>query len=219
VTEILTKIKRRYFEVFGDLEKEINFLRKTNLLLSFIILLMLGSVIYLGAKPPVVIRVSRVEGAKTIQDLHTNNLPEGYEMVGFAKRFTISYTAFNSYTYTRDFAEAFNLMTARFQKEARKAMDPALIDKLKDVGINTEIQFKEAKLERDSDEAGIVSLVGVRHVTKYAENVPPQEILFRADLVLKKVRRTLTTPEGLLVEAYHEITLNDVTRKDSTSHD
>jgi len=215
MTEIFQKIKRRYFEAFGDLEKEIAFLRKANLSLCGIIFFLLLSILCLGLKPPVVIRVSEVEGARMIQDINTNNLPASYEVIGFAKRFTARYTAFNSYTMTRDLAEAFNLMTARLQKEARKTLvDSGLVEKLKEAGIDTQLEFKEAKIERDSSDVSTVSLVGLRRVTKYQDARFQEEILFRADIAVRKVKRTATTPEGLLIEAYREITLNDLSRKD-----
>jgi len=215
MSEVITRVKRRYFEVFGDLEKEIAFLRRTNLFLIFVLMLVFIGVIILGMKPPVVIRVSEVEGAQMIRDLNTNNAPTSHEVLALAKRFTMRYTAFNSFTVTKDLAEAFNLMTARLQQESRKSLiDSGLIEKLKNAQIDTQTEFKEVKIERDSPEASAVSLIGVRRISKYDTPTFHEEILFRADIVLKKVSRSSSTPEGLLIEAYREMILNDLSRKE-----
>ncbi len=212
--KIFSKIKRRYFEAFGDLEEEIKFLRKLSLIfLSFIFLLLIFLFIF-AKKPPVVIRVSEVEGARPIESLKENNAPSEHEMIGFAKRFIRRYTGYNSYTISRDMAEAMNQMTYRFQKQAQKKLiDSGFLEKIAQAEIDTELEFKEARLERDSNEAAVLSLVGVRRVSKYGAGDFNQEVLFRADLVLKKVERRETIPEGLLVEEYREILLNELTER------
>lgn len=215
MNDLFSRMKRRYFEVFGDLEKEISFLRGANIFLGLIILFMSFSLFFFGMRPPVVIRVSEVEGAKTVTDLNVSNQPSSHEILAFAKRFTADYTAFNSYTLARDLAAAFNLMTAKLQNESKKALiDSGFVEKLKAAGIDTQIEFKEAKIERDSHEACAVSLVGVRRVTKYVDVRFKEEVLFRSDLIIRKVRRTPDAPEGLLVEAYREMTLNDLSGKE-----
>lgn len=215
MSEIITRVKRRYFEVFGDLEKEISFLRRTNLFLVFAVILVFIGAMILGMKPPVVIRVSEVEGAQVIRDLNTNNAPTSYEVISLAKRFTVRYTAFNSFTVTKDLAEAFNLMSIRLQQESKKSLiDSGLVQKLKDAQIDTQTEFKEAKIERDSQEASTVSLIGIRRISKYDDPSFHEEILFRADIVLKKVARSSSAPEGLLIEAYREMILNDLSRKE-----
>lgn len=209
-----SKIKRRYFEAFGDLEEEIRFLRKLSFFLAGAILLAIFFLFSLAKRPPVVIRVSEVGGAEAIRDLRTHNAPTAHEMIGFAKRFTARYTGMNSYTVKRDMTEALNQMSTRFQKEAQKKLiDSGFLAKVTQAGIDTQVEFREGRLERDSDEASVVSLVGVRRVTKYGSQDQGQGALFRADLVLKKVPRSETVPEGLLVEEYRELLLNELTER------
>lgn len=208
------QIKRRYFEAFGDLEEEIRFLRKLAFFFLGTIFVLFFFLFVLAKRPPVVIRVSEVAGAEAIRDLVRNNAPTAHEMIGFAKRFTSRYTGYNSYTMKRDMTEALNQMTSRFQKEAeKKLVDSGFLAKVAQAGIDTQIEFKEGRVERDSEEAVVVSLVGVRRITKYGAADFSQETLFRADLVLKKVRRTETVPEGLLVEQYTELLLNELTER------
>jgi hypothetical protein len=211
MTDQFSKIKRKYFEAFGDLEEEIRFLRRLSFIFSAVVLALLVSLFFVSKKPPVVIRVSEVKGAEVINDLKQNNAPITYEMIGFAKRFTLRYTGYNSYTVTRDLSESFNMMTERFQKEAqKKIVDSGLLTKAKESGIDTQIEFKEEKLERDSDDVAVISLIGVREIKKYGVNNFNQRSLFRSDLVLKKVNRSRNVPEGLLVEEYREILMNEL---------
>jgi hypothetical protein len=212
----LSKIKRRYFEVFGDLEMEISHLRKITLALIGTVFALLCFLVVVAKKPPVVIRVSEVKGAETIQDLRSNNAVTEYEILGFAKRFTARYTGYNSYTVSRDFTEALNQMTRTFQKEATKRiLDTGLLSKVAEAGIDTLVEFKEARIEKETREYVAVWLVGVRRIRKYDVQAAAQETLFRSDLVLKNVPRSSSTPEGLLVEKYQEILLNDITERRS----
>ncbi len=210
----LTKMKRKYVEVFGDLEMELLHLRKLTLALIGTVMMLLCFLVAVAKKPPVVIRVSEVKGAETLTDLRSNNAVTEFEMIGFAKRFTLRYTGYNSFTVSRDFTEALNQMTRAFQKESTKRMiDTGLLSKVKEAGIDTSITFKEAKIERETDEYAGISLVGVRQIRKYDIQSAVQETLFRADLILKKVPRSSGTPEGVLVEKYQEILLNDITER------
>lgn len=207
-------IKRRYFEVFGDLEEEIRFLRRTAFCLAGILLVLICFLFQMAKKPPIVIRVSEVQGAQAIRDLPGNNAPTPQEMIGFSKRFVLRYTGYNSYTVSRDMTEALNQMTSRFQKDTQKKMiDSGFLARIAQAGINTEIEFKESKVERDSEDAGLVSIIGVRRIAKYGLEGLNQDVLFRADLVLKKVSRSNDVPEGLLVEEYREMLLNELTER------
>lgn len=205
------EIKRRYFEAFGDIEEEVRFLRIASVCLIGVLFVLIIFSFLLAKRPPVVIRVSEVEGAEAIRDLEANNAPTEHEIISFAKRFTTRYTGFNSYTVSRDVSEAFNQMTRNFQKKAQKSLiDSGFLAKVTEAGIDTQIEFKESRIERDSKDASVVSLVGVRRVTKYSAGSFNQEVLFRADIVLEKVTRSSNTPEGLLVEEYREILLNEL---------
>ena len=216
MSDQFSKVKRRYFEAFGDLEEEIKFLRSFAFVLSGIVFVLLIILFLTAKKPPVVIRVSEVKGAEVLTNLKQNNAPSSYEMIAFAKRFTARYTGYNSYTATRDLSEAFNLMTDRFQKESqKKIVDSGLLQKIKESGIDTQIEFKDQKLERDSEDAAVVSLIGVREIRKYGLDSFNQQSLVRADIVLKKVNRTKDIPEGLLVAEYRDILMNELSERKS----
>ena len=60
-----------------------------------------------------------------------------------------------------------------------------------------------------------MSLIGVREIRKYGLDSFNQQSLFRSDLVLKKVSRSKDVPEGLLVEEYREILMNELSERKS----
>jgi len=209
-----SNVKRKYFEAFGDLEEEISFLRRMSFIFVGVLFVLLIMLFLAAKKTPIVIRVSEVKGSEVIQDLRQNNLPTSYEMISFAKRFAARYTGYNSYTVTRDLSESFNMMSQRFQKEAqKKIVDSGLLLKIKESAIDTQIEFKEEKLERDSEDAAVVSLIGVRQIRKYGSEQFNQRSLFRADIVLKKATRSRNVPEGLLVDEYREILMNELSER------
>src|SRR3989338_3351545 len=104
--ERLKRLKRRYYEVFGDLEAECEFLKLTSLvLLTLLAFSLLGGFIR-SRRPPVVIRVTEAGRADVIRDLKTHNAPTEPEILYFAKSFVKRYSEYNAYTLARDTAEA-----------------------------------------------------------------------------------------------------------------
>lgn len=207
--EKLEKLGRRYYEVFGDLEAEVHFLKLTVLVLLFFLFASAAAFVGLTKKPPVVIRVSEVREAQAIPDLKTNNESTEPEIIYFAKSFMKRFTEYNSYTLARDFSEAMNQMTVRYQKLAkRELVESGLLTKIKDAELNASLEFKEEKIEKNTQDYALVSLVAVRNLTSYKNPSYRESALLKAEIVLKKRPRTIEIPSGLLVENYREIILN-----------
>jgi hypothetical protein len=203
------KMNRRFYEVFGDLESQAEFLKLTTLVLLFLLFLSLFGAFVLAKRPPVVIRVSDVGKAEGIRDLKMNNATTEPEILYFSKSFVKRFTEYNAYTLSRDTAEAMNMMTARYQKTAKlERVESGLLARMQETGLNAAIEFKEEKLERDTPEYALVSLIGVRSLKSYKNANFREASLFKAELVLKKYARSLEIPSGLLVEDYREMTLN-----------
>src|SRR5207244_2611898 len=148
------------YEVFGDLEAQVEFLKLISLILLTLLFLALFGAFILAKRPPVVIRVSEVGKAEAIQDLEVNNAPTEPEIFYFAKTFIKRFRELNSYTVARDTAEAWNMMTAHCQKVAdRDLVDPGFLSKFKDSGLYTQIEFKEESVERKAPEYVMVNLI------------------------------------------------------------
>ncbi len=207
--ERIEKMRRRYYEVFGDLEAQSEFLKLTSLVLLALLSFSLFGAFALAKRPPVVIRVSEVGKAEVIRDIAANNATSEPEILYFAKSFAKRYAEYNAYTVARDMAAAMNMMTAKYQKAAQQQLvESGLLARVKEAGLNAAIEFKEEKLERQTPEYALVSLIGVRKLTSYKNPDFQETSLFKAEIVLKKYPRSMDLPTGLLVEEYREIILN-----------
>ena len=202
-------MKRRYYEVFGDLEAQAEFLKLASVLLLALQFFSLFGAFMLAKRPPVVIRVSEVGKAEAIRDLELANAPSDYEVFDFAKTFTKRFRELNSYTLANDTAEAWNRMTSRYRKIAdRDLVESGFFAKFHDTGLYTHIEFKEETIDRNTPEYVRVALIGVRNILSYNDPAYKESSLFKAELLLKKVPRSREIPWGLLTEDYREILLN-----------
>lgn len=207
--ERLEKMNRKYYEVFGDLEAQAEFLKLTSLALLVLLFFTLFGAFLLAKRPPVVIRVDQVGKAEPIRDLDLHNAPTEPEILYFSKDFVKRYAEYNAYTLARDMAEAMNQMTARYQKVAeRELVESGLLAKVEEAGLHARIEFKEEAIERETPEYLRVSLIGVRTIMSYKNSDYRESSLFKSELVLKKFPRSKAIPWGLLVEQYREILLN-----------
>ncbi len=207
--EKLENLEGHYYEVFGDLEAQTEFLKLLTLILLVFVFLSSAAAFILVRRAPLVIRVTEVGQAEAIRDLKLNNSPSETESLYFAKSFVKRFSEYNAYTLARDMAEAMNQMTARYQRIAKRdLLESGLLARVKEAGLNSEIQFKEETLERNTPDHAIVSLIGVRTLTSYKNPSYRESSLFKAEVVLKKFQRSRDIPSGLLVEDYREMVLN-----------
>lgn len=209
----LEGMKRRYYEVFGDLEAQCAFLKLMTLLLLSLLFLSLFGAFVLSRRPPFVIRVDEVGRASVVADLETNNAPSEPEIFNFSRHFIKRFREMNSYTLSRDMAESMNLMSERYQKVARRDLfESGFLAKFGETGLYTKIEFKEEEIERVTPEYVRVSVIGVRTILNYNDPEQRDSSLFKAELLLKKVQRTRAAPWGLLLEDYKELLLNKLER-------
>ncbi len=205
----LENMGRRYYEIFGDLEAQVEFLKLMSLVLLALLFLSLFGAFMLAKRSPVVIRVNDVGKAEAIRDLDTHNAPTEPEILYFAKTFVKRYGEYNAYTISRDMAEAWNLMTSRYQAAAKRSLiESGILAKIEDAKLHSRIEFKEEKIDRETPEHVRVSLVWVRTFMSYRDTAYRESALLKSELVLRKFPRTMEIPSGLLVEDYHEILLN-----------
>ena len=204
-------IKRKYFEVWGDLEAQNSTLKIILLGMMFLVLGCLIASSMIALKPPVVIRVSDIGQAEAIKSYEVNNAVTKPELFYFTKLFVQKFTEYNSYTISTDIAEAFNLMSANYQKIAKKeVLDSNLISKISQASINTKMEIREIKVEREDVNYAVLSLIGLRTIHSYQNRDLKEESLFKGDIILKKVPRTMDTPEGLLVQEYREVLVKQI---------
>jgi len=205
----LENLGRRYYEVFGDLEAQLEFLKLASLVLLCLLFFAIFGAFVLAKRPPVVIRVDEVGKAEAISDLAAHSAPAKPEILYFSRTFVKRYAEYNAYTVSRDMAEAWNLMSARFQTAAkRNLIESGILARIEEAKLCAALEFKEEKIERETPEHVLVSLVWVRTLKSYKDPDYREASLLKSELVLKKVSRSLPAPSGLLVEDYKEILLN-----------
>ncbi len=207
--ERLENMGRKYFEIFGDIEAENHFLKILLMALTGILFLVLLGAFTLANRPPVVIRVSEVGKAEAVGNLQVNNAPTEPEILYFTRTFVRRFSEYNAYTLSRDMSEAMNLMTAQYQKTSRhELVESGVLSRVKEAGLNAQIEFKEEKIERETQEYAVVSLIGVRTLLSFKNKDFRESNLFKSEIILRKYPRSTAVPAGLLVEDYREIILN-----------
>lgn len=203
--------KRKFFEVWGSMQAQNDTLKLTifGLILTLIALLLLCMV---GLrKPPAVIRVNDVGKAEAIVDFPVNDAVSKPELFYFTKLFIEKYTAYNSYTVSTDLSEAFSLMTRDYQNIAKKeVIDSKLVSKISQAAIHASIEVRDVKVEREDAKFAVLSFIGLRTILSYADRNFKEESLFKGDVILKKVSRSMANPHGLLVEEYREILVKEI---------
>ncbi len=202
----MENIKRKYFEIWGDLEAQNNTLKVLLLVMAVLLAVSLVLSYLTTRKPPLVVRVSDVGKAEAIQDYRVQNAVTQPELVYFTKLFIEKFTEYNSYTVASDIADAFTLMSANYQKIAKKeVIDSNLISKIGEASIHAKVEMREINVEREDEGVAVLSFLAVRTIFSYQNRDFKDETLFKGDIVLKKISRTMTHPQGLLVEEYREV--------------
>ncbi|MBI4397803.1 MAG: hypothetical protein HY586_01605 [Candidatus Omnitrophica bacterium] len=205
----LNKLNRRFYEVFGDLESQAEFLKLIVFIQSAIVILLLVGAYFLAEKPPLVIRVSELGESKIFENTKTETDPADPELIFFARTFVKRFSELNAYTLSRDFEEAFRLMTRRCQERVEEEyIRSGLLSKVKAAGLNTRIEIREERIEKNTPEFVVLSLTGVRTITSYTNSKYKDSSFVKWDIVLKKYPRSVKVPSGLLVDNSREILLN-----------
>ena len=204
-------MKRKYHEVWGDLEAQNNTLKLIlfGLLLALIVFLILS---FIGSrKPPVVIRVNDIGKAEAVSEFPVNNAVSKPELFYFTKLFIEKFTAYNSYTLSTDLSEAFSLMTKNYQRIAKKEIiDSKLVSQIEQASLHAEVQVRDIKLEREDTKYAVLSFIGLRTILSYVDRNFKEESLFKGDIILKKVNRSMANPHALLVEEYREVLVQEL---------
>jgi len=198
--------KRTYFEVYGDYLGINQTLRRMclGLVLSnifLIILLKRGE-----ERPPLVIRVNEVGQAEPIRNMNASSQLSKPETLNFVRLFMKFYLERNIYTWKDDLEEAGLMMTpelkGRINKETNFAQETLAVETNRLV---SKLKFSDIEVSRETQGAVLVTLKGWRQITSYDDPHYLKEMVFEAELGLRKVARTVETPYGLLVDSYKQV--------------
>lgn len=194
-----------YYEVWGSLEKTNKVLWAALWLAVTVALLALILVRVAIHRPPIVIRVDGSGQAQVVTDSQQPLVNEA-EVKNFLTLFERFYTGLNAYTCDADLKLAFAMMTPDFQRQAGDTLKRGgVIEQVKSDQIKTTIFLTELKIVRDTADVLECKVKGYRQTSSYKLDGPTGgEVVFEHDIVLKKVPRSETAPDGILVEGYQE---------------
>jgi hypothetical protein len=194
-----------YYEVWGGLESANRALWVAVWFSVTVSLLLLALLRLQMSRPPIVIRVDGTGQAQFMADPSRQPPVSEAEVKNFLTLFERFFTELNAYTYESDLKLAFSMMTPDFQSQAGNLMKrDGVIDKLKGADRKTTLTLTEIRIVSDTPQVIECQVKGYRELGSYKPDAPTQEVVFEDDVVLKKVPRSETAPNGLLVEAWTE---------------
>jgi len=207
----MDNVKRKFYEVWGSLEAQNNTLKLILMGLIFALVMTLFLSFLGSRKPPVVIRVDDIGKAEVVSEFPVNNAVSKPELFYFTKLFIEKFTAYNSYTLSTDLSEAFSLMTKNYQRIAKKEIiDSKLVSQIGQANLHAEVEVRDIKIEREDSKYAVLSFIGLRTILSYADRGFKQESLFKGDIILQKVNRSMANPHALLVEEYREVLVKEL---------
>lgn len=194
-----------YYEVWGGLESAN---RALWVALWFAVTVAMLAIILLRValhRPPVVIRVDASGQTLVAADTGLQPAVSEAEIKNFLSLFERFYTQLNSYTYESDLNLALAMMTPDYRSKALNDFkSQGLIDKLKAEGRKTSLTLTEIHVISDTPKVIECQVKGYREIGSYKQDVPPQEVVFEDDVILKKVSRSAQAPNGVLVQDWNE---------------
>lgn len=199
------KKERKYFEVWGSALSFLDFLK-------LVILVLLGLNVYLvillkktSDKPPIVIRVDRLGETQVIKSPRSEHGITAPEVINFTRIFLKYFTQYDNYTYENDFKETLQMSTFDYQKKADIYLSSNRIpEMIKQVQPKTSLNVSKIDITKDTPQNIFLKVKGYREMRSYNNPDFSKEVIFEAELILKKVERTLDHPYGLLVDNYLE---------------
>ncbi len=201
--------RRRYYELWGDVVAQ-NYTLRILVAGCLLVIVVLGSSIAaILRRPPVVVRVTDVGKAEINRDLTVNNAPDEVELRAFVREFLSAYAELDSATVVADMTRALNMMTRQYQKiHEEEIKKQGLIRKIQEAGIKTRLEILHIGF-RNSGSKIHASVAGIARVyPSGGDNTARKTNGFRSHLVLRKVPRTDLTPNGLLVDAFQNETVD-----------
>ncbi len=208
-TEIVSPKERKYYEVWGDAFYTIGFLRTLVIILCGFCVFLIIMLQQVNNKPPVIVKVDKLGYAEAIQNWESKSGVTPPEITQFIKTFLKYFSAYDYYTYSDDFIEAFNMMAKDYQDIAKQYLQK---NKATEIIIatkpRTKINVARVKIEKNGKNFVSVKATVYKEIFSYDSDYH-KTIILDVELNLKKVKRTNNTPNGLLVSGYNEAVLEE----------
>ena len=201
----IDKPKRKYYEVFGDYVNRVNFQQTLIIVLVCIIVFLIILLSQAMKKTPIVIRVDSLGQAEAFENVKSYQNITKPELVNFTNNFVMYYTSYNFYSIKDDFKHAGKMMTeSMFNRTNSLVISNNVIDNVIAKQLKTETEITHINVLKDTPDFIAVKVKGTRFITSYKTLDYKAEESFDIELSIKKVKRTMDAPYGLLVDNFNE---------------
>lgn len=202
---LTSKIKRKYYEVFGDYVARVNFQQTLIIILVCIIIFLIVLLAQAMKKTPIVIRVDNLGQTEAFENVKSYQNITKPELVNFTNNFIMYYTSHNFYSIKDDFKHAGKMMTeSMFNRTNSLVISNNVIDNVIAKQLRTETEITHINVLKDTPDFIAVKVKGTRFITSYKTLDYKAEESFDIELSIKKVKRTMDAPYGLLVDNFNE---------------
>lgn len=197
--------ERKYFEIWGDSLRQLEWLKIVCLLLIGADILLMILLAKSSRKLPLVIRVDSLGQVQASEHYSINARITDVEIYNFAQTFLQNFLAWNAYTCDEDFERAFHLMTLECQDKLNKYLATNNIpQQIKENKLKVKLNITELTIEKDSPQFLILKVKGNRELNSYLDQSEAKLIIFEDTLTIERVSRSMKTPWGLLVNDWTE---------------
>lgn len=195
----------RYYEVWGESLRIMAIYRTAAIALLGTVLVLAVLLARAMDRPPVVVRVDTVGRAEAVAETRRDDGISIPEIHNFATVFTEWYHGFDFYSYVESYRRAFRMMTPELQQRQQAHLNSSgELAAIAESHLKSTPVISRIEIVKDTREAVLVKVKGYRTVTSYLDDRYRREIVYEADLVLRKVKRTLKAPWGMLLDHYRE---------------
>jgi|YNPBryBLVA2012_1023415.scaffolds.fasta_scaffold00127_24 hypothetical protein len=195
----------RYYEVWGESLRVIAVYRTAAAALAGVAVVLAVLLARAMDRPPLVVRVDSLGRAEAVADVRRDDAVTAPEIHHFATVFTELYHGFDYYSYVETFRRAFRMMTPELQQRQQAHLTTAgILAEIAESRLKSTPVIARVEIVKDTREAVQVKVKGYRTVTSYLDERYRREIVYEAELVMRKVKRTFKAPWGLLLDHYRE---------------
>jgi len=204
------KTQRKYYEVWGDTLNLLYFLRTLVIILSALCIYLTILLKKASDKPPILIKVDSIGQTQAIKDWQSQTAVTEPEVVNFTTTFIEYFTGYDFYTSDNNFKKAFKMMTLQYQKKADEFLQSnRIVESINEAQYKTKVNISKIEVLKDTPQNLILKIKGYREQKSYLNPDFYKEIIFEGELVLSKIKRTLDSPWGLLVDNYSETIIKE----------
>lgn len=156
--------------------------------------------IALAGRPADVVLVDQLGKATFFVEAATQTPPQDFEAEDFARRWAEGFLSLDSVTAKEDLARSLSQAHPELQAKLRaQLVDSGVLDKVRDAYVRSTVRFDRVAItERAEDRFG-VQLEGQRTLMAMGAQQKAITEPVKLELLLAKVARTKSTPNGLIV--------------------